>query len=227
MHFKAPQSQARRFGRAGESVTRSDRRERELEFQSPFPPLTARPNRRRDDNLGLADESSPLRGAPIDHLNRGKTLTPVGHPSISPSERRFAPTTVRQARNGVRYGSEQVSAFIGIRSMAIEAKFDFTAPFSEGKAAIKIKNAFGYITTNGAIVIKPQFKDATAFYNGLAVVSTRQGYGYIGQTGEFVIQPKFTAAYPFKGKLAQVALGSFLSPKWAYIDGRGKVVWPP
>ena len=38
---------ARLFGRAGESVTRSDRRKRELEFGSPLPPLTARPNRRR------------------------------------------------------------------------------------------------------------------------------------------------------------------------------------
>ena len=35
---------------------------------------------------------------------------------MTPSERRFAPTTVRQARNGVRYGLEQVSAFIGIRN---------------------------------------------------------------------------------------------------------------
>ena len=116
MHFKVPQSQARLFGRAGESVTRSDRRERELEFGSPFPPLTARPNRRRDDDFGLTGESSPLGGAPNDHLNKGKTLTPVGHPFITLSERRFAPTTVRQARNGVRYGLEQVSAFIGIRN---------------------------------------------------------------------------------------------------------------
>ena len=52
MKIKVPQSQARLFGRAGESVTRSDRRERELEFESPFPPLTARPNRRRDDASG-------------------------------------------------------------------------------------------------------------------------------------------------------------------------------
>jgi hypothetical protein len=44
-------------------------------------------------------------------------LTAVGHPFISDSERRFAPTTVRQDWNGVRYGLEQVSAFIGIRSM--------------------------------------------------------------------------------------------------------------
>jgi hypothetical protein len=38
---------------------------------------------------------------------------------MTPSERRFAPTTVRQPRNGVRYGLEQVSAFIGIRSGAV------------------------------------------------------------------------------------------------------------
>jgi hypothetical protein len=119
MNLKAPQSQGRLFGRAGESVTRSDRRERELEFQSPFPPLTARPNRRRDDDLGLTEKSSPHRGAPNEHLNRGKTLTPVGHPFITPSERRFAPTAVRQARNGVRYGLEQVSAFIGIRTLSV------------------------------------------------------------------------------------------------------------
>jgi hypothetical protein len=115
MNLKAPQSQGRLFGRAGESVTRRDRRERELEFERPFPPLTARPNRRRGDALGLMDESSPLGGAPDEPENAGKTLTPVGHPVITHSERRFAPTTVRQARNGVRYGLEQVSAFIGIR----------------------------------------------------------------------------------------------------------------
>ena len=65
---------------------------------------------------GLKVESSPLGGAPNEHENCGKTLTPVGHPFMTPSERRFAPTTVRQDRNGVRYGLEQVSAFIGIRS---------------------------------------------------------------------------------------------------------------
>jgi len=115
MKIKVWQSEARLFGRAGESVTRSDRRERELEFESSFPPLTARPNRRREDVRGLATQSSPLGGAPNQHGNDGKTLTPVGHPFMTPSERRFAPTTVRQARNGVRYGLEQVSAFIGIR----------------------------------------------------------------------------------------------------------------
>jgi hypothetical protein len=52
----------RLFGRAGESVTRCDRRERELEFGSPFPPLTARPNRRRDNVEGLPQERRPSEG---------------------------------------------------------------------------------------------------------------------------------------------------------------------
>ena len=120
MKIKTPQSQARLFGRAGESVTRSDRRERELEFGRSFPPLTARPNRRRDDAVGLPVGTSPLGGAPKGHEKCGQTLTPVGHPIKTSAARRFAPTTVRQDRNGVRYGLEQVSAFIGIRIQATE-----------------------------------------------------------------------------------------------------------
>ena len=116
MKTNLPQSKARLFGRAGESVTRSDRRQRELEFESPLPPLTARPNRRRDDVLGWRVKASPLEGAPNERKTGDEILTPVGHPFISDSERRFAPTTVRQDRNGVRHGLEQVSAFIGIRT---------------------------------------------------------------------------------------------------------------
>jgi len=115
MKTNLPQSKARLFGRAGESVTRSDRRQPELEFGSWLPPLTARPNRRRDDVFGWRVKPSPLEGAPNECKTGGETLTPVGHPFISDSERRFAPATVRQDRNGVRHGLEQVSAFIGIR----------------------------------------------------------------------------------------------------------------
>jgi hypothetical protein len=116
MKIKTPQSQARLFGRAGESVTRSDRRQPELEFGSLLPPLTARPNRRRDDALRWTVQASPLEGAPNEPEIGGELLTAVGHPFISDSERRFAPATVRQDWNGVRYELEQVSAFIGIRS---------------------------------------------------------------------------------------------------------------
>ena len=138
MKIKVGQSEARLFGRAGESVTRSDRRERELEFESSFPPLTARPNRRREGTRGLTTQSSPLGGAPNQHETSGKTLTPVGHPFMTPSERRFAPTTVRQARNGVRYGLEQVSAFIGIRMWEANRQRDCWRALSDGGVVSKI-----------------------------------------------------------------------------------------
>ena len=115
MKIKVPQSQARLFGQAGESVTRSDRRQRELWFASSLPPLTARPNRRREDISGLRVEASPLSGAPNGGKTGDENLTLVGHPFINDSERRFAPTTVRQDYTGVRYGLEQVSDFVRIR----------------------------------------------------------------------------------------------------------------
>jgi hypothetical protein len=108
--------QARRFGRAGESVTRGDRRKRELVFGGPFPPLTARPNQRREGVVGLTVEASPLGGAPTDHKNGGYILTPVGHPFITHPARRFAPITVRQDWNAVRQELEQVSDSVGIRT---------------------------------------------------------------------------------------------------------------
>src|SRR5260370_38561214 len=117
MRVTVPGSQARLFGRAGESVTRGARRKRELESESPFPPLTARPNRRREYRPGLTDSASPLGGAPNEHQSKAGNLTLVGHLVMTHSERRFAPTTVRQDRNGVRYGLEQVSAFVGIRTV--------------------------------------------------------------------------------------------------------------
>ena len=105
MKIKVPQPQARLFGRAGESVTRGDRRPRELEFESSWPPLTARPNRRRDQVLGWTDEASPLGGAPKRHEIDGEILTPVGHLFKTPSRASLRSETVRQPRNAVRQES--------------------------------------------------------------------------------------------------------------------------
>src|SRR5271167_1979757 len=121
MNLKVRRPQARRFGRAGESVTRGDRRKRERMFGRPFPPLTARPKQRREDVLGLTVGASPLGGAPKDHKNRSEILTPVGHPFITHPARRFAPITVRQDWKAVRQELEQVSDSVGIRTSAMRS----------------------------------------------------------------------------------------------------------
>jgi len=116
MKLKVRVPQARLFGRAGESVTRGDRRDRELWFGSPSPPLTARPNQRRVGAVGLTVGTSPLRRAPMGHKNQGYILTPVGRPIITHPARRFAPITVRQDWNAVRQELELVSDSVGIRT---------------------------------------------------------------------------------------------------------------
>jgi hypothetical protein len=73
----------------GESVTRSDRRQREQKFESPLPPLTARPNRRREDALGLRAESSPLAGLPMSAKTAAKPCLLSDH-FMALSKRRFA-----------------------------------------------------------------------------------------------------------------------------------------
>jgi len=74
------------------------------------------PNERRGDILVWPMNVAPKKGLrPIEKKKVVKTLTLFGHPFMTDHERRFAPTTVRIDRNAVRYGSEQVSAFIGIR----------------------------------------------------------------------------------------------------------------
>ena len=115
MKLKVRRPQARRFGRAGESVPRGDRRKRELVFGRPFPPLTARPKQRREKIVGLTVGTSPRGGAPKAPKKHGEILTPVGHPFITHPTRRFAPITVRQDWNAVRQELEQVSDSVGIR----------------------------------------------------------------------------------------------------------------
>jgi len=85
-------------------------------FGRPFPPLTARPNQRREAVVSLTGGASPLGGAPKNHKNRSYILTPVGHPFITNPARRFAPITVRQDWNAVRQELEQVSDSVGIRT---------------------------------------------------------------------------------------------------------------
>ena len=130
--------QARRFGRAVESVTRGDRRKRELVFGRPFPPLTARPKQRRGSVVGLTVGASPRRGAPKARKNHGEILTPVGRPIITHPARRFAPITVRQDWNAVRQELEQVSDSVGIRTMLTSPAYSYSHALCIGHSALRL-----------------------------------------------------------------------------------------
>ena len=63
--------------------------------------------------------------------------------------------------------------------------------FSEGIAAVKIKNHYGFIDKRGDVVIEPKYDDACGFSDGLAAVKVGKKYGFIDHTGRMVIEPQF------------------------------------
>ena len=76
---------------------------------------------------------------------------------------------------GLCYVEGEKQGFIdtlGIFKFAIDCQK--SGEFKEGLAAIKIKNNWGYIDTNGKIVITPQYADAGAFDQGIAKVMDNQ-----------------------------------------------------
>lgn len=63
------------------------------------------------------------------------------------------------------------------------------AAFSEGLAAVKTDDGWGFIDTTGKMVIDPQFDDVQSFQDGLAFVTVLGKEAYITKTGAFVVDP--------------------------------------
>lgn len=77
----------------------------------------------------------------------------------------FTPEMLALVRCGDRYG------FVGHDCrMAIPARYDYAAPFSEGLAVAVVEGRYGYINTRGRWVIKPIYSYAESFHNSKAVV---------------------------------------------------------
>ncbi len=107
----------------------------------------------------------------------------------------------------------------------IPAKYDVATYFSEGLAAVMIKNVsgdslWGYINTKGEVVINCQFREAYLFRNECAaVVSENNKLGYINKQGKYIISPQFDKGGPFDKEWATVKLGQ----QCGYISKDGKM----
>jgi hypothetical protein len=107
-------------------------------------------------------------------------------------------------------------------------------PFSEGRAAITLKNLRkGFIDKTGKIVIPAIYSDARSFQEGLAAVAlNHRDYGFIDKDGKVVIPLNYAHAWPFSEGLAGVQekgmkdAGAF-GGKWGFMDKSGKFVIPP
>jgi hypothetical protein len=100
--------------------------------------------------------------------------------------------------------------------------------FSVGKQEgyIYDDTKYGYIDTNGKIVIPMDYESCGGFSEGLAAVSKDGKYGFINQTGKVVIPLIYDYCYEFKDGLAKVRIGGYYG-NYGFIDKTGKEIIPP
>jgi len=96
--------------------------------------------------------------------------------------------------------------------------------FQEGLAPIvSIGGSFGFIDTNGKVVISGGYSGAGYFNNGLAWARTTEKLvGFINQKGEWEINPKFSVAKDFD-KESGMAMVKY-EEKWVYVNQSGKII---
>ena len=100
---------------------------------------------------------------------------------------------------------------------AIPRSFDGAHDFSEGLAAVRLRDQWGFIDHAGKFVVNPQFWQVQNFVNGLAPVCTSQYWGFIDKSGRKIIDEKFEEVLPFHEGLAAAKLHG----KVGFIDVHG------
>lgn len=105
-------------------------------------------------------------------------------------------------------------------------KFDDAGDFSEGLAAVKVGEKWGFVNENDETAIRFRFKKAKSFSDGLAPVTINgRKWGFIDKTGKFVIEPQFTDADSFSEGLAAISTNKLGFVTTGFIDKSGKIVF--
>ncbi len=82
--------------------------------------------------------------------------------------------------------------------------YEDARPFADGWAAVKKDGKWGFIDTNGEVMIDYQFEDALSFGQHLAAVKRDGLWGYVSLRGKVVIEPVFLEARSFSNGSAAV-----------------------
>jgi hypothetical protein len=86
-----------------------------------------------------------------------------------------------------------------------QPQFNDARAFSEGYAAVRQGDNWGYVDENGRTAVTPVYASAGDFSEGVARVSQNQRFGYIDATGAMVIANDYVEAYDFSEGRAFVA----------------------
>lgn len=86
---------------------------------------------------------------------------------------------------------------------------------------VKVNNQYGFINTQGRMVLEPSYQSAYAFSEGLAAVRQSNRWIFIDIEGETLIDGKgtFQELRPFKDGLAPVRIQN----RWGFLNKRGEI----
>jgi len=79
--------------------------------------------------------------------------------------------------------------------------------FSEGLAAVRINDRWGFVDTTGNVRIPAVFDEVRDFLDGLATVRLMSRYGVLGMDGRYVFRPVLEGATVFSDSLGVVVAG--------------------
>ena len=97
------------------------------------------------------------------------------------------------------------SVYLLVDGQQVGEAFDDAKPFSNaGYAAVKKDGLWGFINTEGEVMIPYRFEDALSFGQHLAAVKVGDFWGYISLYGKVVIEPEFLQAKSFSNGNAPV-----------------------
>lgn len=103
------------------------------------------------------------------------------------------------------------------------SKYNFYFSFAENLCVASSDGKFGFLDTNGKVVIDFIYDDAQNFSEGLASVCKDGKYGYIDKAGKCVIDFKYEKAEGFKNSLAKVVRNN---GKFGFVNKTGEECVP-
>jgi len=100
------------------------------------------------------------------------------------------------------------AVYLIVGSERIGVAYEDARPFTDhGYAAVKSGGKWGFVDTDGNVVIDFQYSDALSFGQHLAAVEIGGLWGYINMYGSIVIEPEFMEAKSFSSGSAPVLTG--------------------
>jgi hypothetical protein len=104
-----------------------------------------------------------------------------------------------------------------------DLNYEEISEFKQGLARVKRSGRYGFINTEGKLVIGLQFHNADSFSEDLAAVKIEDKWGYIDKSGEMIVAAQFDYCGGFSGGLAAFKKNN----RFGFLDKTGRIMVEP